>query len=115
MDLLPTIADRLQHDYSFKVGPAGKHLRQGVCPSCGKKSLWTFAESPWVVRCERLNHCGYEAHAKDLYPDLFESWSDRFQAPEAAKPEAERNPHSAADAYLSLARGFDLARIQGLY
>lgn len=115
MDLLPTIADRLQHDYSFKVGPAGKHLRQGVCPSCGKKSLWTFAESPWVVRCERLNHCGYEAHAKDLYPDLFESWSDRFQAPEAAKPEAERNPHAAADAYLSLARGFDLERIQGLY
>ena len=44
-----------------------------------------------------------------------ESWSDRFQAPEAAKPEAERNPHAAADAYLSLARGFDLARIQGLY
>lgn len=115
MDLLPQIADRLQHDYAFKVGPAGKHLRQGVCPSCGKKSLWTFADSPWVVRCERLNHCGYEAHAKDLYPDLFESWSDRFQAPEAAKPEAERNPHAAADAYLSLGRGFDLARIKGLY
>lgn len=115
MDLLPQIADRLQHDYSFKTGPGGKHLRQGICPSCGKKSLWTFADSPWVVRCERLNHCGYEAHAKELYPDLFESWSDRYQAPEATKPEAERNPQAAADAYLSLGRGFDLARIKGLY
>lgn len=115
MDLLPQIADRLQHDYSFKSNPTSKHLRQGVCPSCGKKSLWTFADSPWVVRCERLNHCGYEAHAKDLYPDLFESWSDRYQAPESAKPEAERNPCAAADAYLSLGRGFDLARIKGLY
>ncbi len=115
MDLLPQIADRLQHDYAFKTGPGGKHLRQGICPSCGKKSLWTFAESPWVVRCERLNHCGYEAHAKDLYPDLFESWSDRYQAPEAAKPAAERNPRAAADAYLSLGRGFDLSRIRGLY
>ncbi len=115
MDLLPQIADRLQHDYSFKTGPGGKHLRQGICPSCGKKSLWTFADSPWVVRCERLNHCGYEAHAKELYPDLFESWSDRYQAPEATKPEAERNPQAAADAYLSLGRGFDLGRIKGLY
>ena len=115
MDLLLQIADRLQHDYGFKRAQAGKHMRQGVCPSCSKKSLWTFADSPWVVRCERLNNCGYEAHAKDLYPDLFESWSDRFQVAEAAKPEIERNPNAAADAYLSIGRGFDLARIKGLY
>lgn len=114
-DLLHEIAQRLQTDYDFKPTQDGKHLRKGRCPNCGSKSLWTFAASPWVVRCERLNHCGYEAHAKDLYSDLFESWSDRARTAEERKPEGERNPHAAADAYLQQARGFDLALIRGLY
>lgn len=114
-DLLPEISTRLQADYQFKPTPDGKHLRKGVCPGCSKKSLWTYAASPWVVRCERLNNCGYEAHAKDLYADLFESWSERTRVAEEAKPPEQRNPNAAADAYLKQARGFDLALIQGLY
>ncbi|MBS0501138.1 MAG: toprim domain-containing protein [Proteobacteria bacterium] len=114
-DLLPEIAQRLQADYQFKPTGDGKHLRKGVCPGCSKKSLWTYAASPWVVRCERLNHCGYEAHAKELYADLFESWSDRTRVIEEAKPPEQRNPNAAADAYLRQARGFDLALIRGLY
>lgn len=112
-DLLHDIAQRLQADFELK--PKGRHLRHGVCPSCHQKSLWTWAETPWVVKCERLNNCAYEAHAKELIPDLFESWTERFQTPEAAKPEAERNPHAAADAYLRLARGFKLELIAGTY
>lgn len=114
-DLLHDIAQRLQADYEFKPTADVKHLRKGRCPGCGSKSLWTYAATPWVVRCERLNHCGYEAHAKELYSDLFNSWSERARAVEERKPEAERNPQAAADAYLQQARGFDLARIQGLY
>lgn len=114
-DLLHDIADALVRDYGFKLAQNGKHLQQGVCPGCGKKSMWTFAETPWVVKCDRLNNCGYEAHAKELYPDFFESWTERFQAPEQAKPVAEQNPHAAADAYLRQARGFDLALIAGTY
>lgn len=104
-DLLDDIAQRLQADYSMKV--AGKHLRQGLCPECSQKSLWTFAASPWVVRCERLNNCGYEAHARELYSDLFESWSDRVHKVEEAKPAAQRSPTAVADAYLREGRGFD--------
>ena len=114
-DLLHEIAQRLQSDYEFKPASDGKHLRKGRCPGCDHKSLWTYAATPWVVKCERLNHCGYEAHAKDLYSDLFESWSERARMAEERKPEAERNPHAAADAYLQQARGFDLTRIRGLY
>ena len=114
-DLLDDIAEALVRDYQFKQARNGKHLQQGVCPSCGQKSLWTFAETPWVVKCERLNNCGYEAHAKELYPDMIESWTERFQEPEKAKPLAEQNPHAAADAYLRTARGFDLALIAGTY
>lgn len=112
-DLLYDIAQRLQADYSMKL--TGKHLRKGHCPGCSQKSLWTYAETPWVVRCERLNHCGYEAHAKELYADLFESWSDRVNKVEEAKPIEQRNPTAVADAYLEQARGFDLALIKGLY
>lgn len=114
-DLLTDIADALVRDYEMKLSPTRQHLRQGKCPHCSKKSLWTYAASPWVVRCERANKCGYEAHAKELYPEFFESWTDRYQKPEEAKPEAERNPHAAADAYLQHARGFDLKLIAGTY
>jgi energy-coupling factor transporter ATP-binding protein EcfA2 len=114
-DLLEDIAARLQRDYEFKLKGGGKYLQQGLCPSCSQRSMWTYADTPWVVKCERLNNCGYEAHAKELYPELFESWTERFQIPEQAKPPAEQNPHAAADAYLQLGRGFDLALIAGTY
>lgn len=114
-DLLEDIAARLVQDHAFKLKAGGKYLQQGVCPGCGHKSMWTYAASPWVVKCERANHCGYEAHAKDLYPDLFESWTERFQKPEEAKPPEQRNPSAAAEAYLQLGRGFDLARVSGLF
>lgn len=113
-DLLTDIADRLQAP-PYGMKPRGKYLRAGVCPSCAHKSLWTWLESPWVAKCERANNCGAEFHAKELFSDLFESWTDRYQAPEATKPEAERNPNAAADAYLKLARGFDLKLIAGTY
>ena len=114
-DLLIEISQRLQNDYQFKPTQDGKHLRKGTCPSCGKRSLWTYAASPWMVRCERLNNCGYEAHAKELYADLFESWSERTRVIEEAKPPELRNPNAAADAYLTHSRGFELERIRGLY
>ncbi|MBX9612457.1 MAG: toprim domain-containing protein [Burkholderiales bacterium] len=114
-DLLTDIADRLTQEFGFKLKAGGKYLQQGKCPSCSKPSLWTYAASPWVVKCERVNNCGHEAHAKELYPDLFESWTERYQVPELAKPVAQQNPHAAADAYLRVGRGFDLALITGTY
>ncbi len=49
-DLLHEISQRLQDDYQFKPTQDGKHLRKGTCPGCGKRSLWTYATSTWVVR-----------------------------------------------------------------
>lgn len=100
------ITARLDRDYAFKAESGW--LRKGVCPNCSHKELYTHAEHPWVLRCGRLEKCGYEAHVKDLYSDLFESWSDRY-------PKAPENPNAAADAYLRDARGFDLTKIQGWY
>jgi hypothetical protein len=83
-------------------------LRRGKCPSCNQKELYAHYENPWWVRCGRLNNCGYEDSVKDLFPELFEAWSDRFKT-------SESNPTAAADAYLSEGRGFNQARVRGSY
>lgn len=105
--------DRLLHDAlqrlsEFEFKQQGEWLRKGRCPSCNKRELYTHAEKPWVIRCGRLNNCAYEAHLKELYPDLFNSWSERY-------PTTERSPTAAADAYLEHSRGFDLSLIKGIY
>lgn len=105
-DLLHEVRQRLD-EFEFKERSGW--LRGGICPSCRKKELYTHAETPWVIKCGRLNNCGYEAHIKELHPDLFDHWSKRYQV------ETTKNPNAAADAYLSVGRGFDLALIRGAY
>ena len=60
-----------------------------------------------MLKCGRLNNCGHEASLRDLYPDLFESWSDRFKADDKIPM---RLPM-----YLKEARGFDISKLKGLY
>ncbi|MDT3735540.1 MAG: toprim domain-containing protein [Denitratisoma sp.] len=100
------IVSRLERDYGFEAKK--DWLRKGKCPSCGKKEMYTSAEHPWVLRCPRGNKCGAEYHVKELYPELFASWSDRY------KP-TPTEPNASADAYLRNGRGFDLAKIAGWY
>jgi hypothetical protein len=107
-DLHHDILQRLT-EFHFKEAKNG-YLRGGKCPSCHKKELYTFADKPWVLRCGRLNNCGWEGHVKELYPDLFEKWSERYPT----TPE-NKNPNAAADAYMQHGRGFELARVQGAY
>jgi hypothetical protein len=114
-DLVAEIRERLIADFHFKTSSDGKYLRQGVCPNCGKKELWASAEKPLRVHCPRGRNCGHEANVKELYPELFGNWSERYQKPEEAKPPEQRNPTAAADAYLRIERGFSLALVKGLY
>jgi hypothetical protein len=104
------IRHRLDRDYGFKeeTGQSGRWLRKGKCPRCEKKSLYTPADHPWVLRCQRLDKCGAEFHIKELYPEIFDDWSKRH-------PVTEKAPNAAADAYLRDGRGFDLAKIAGWY
>lgn len=104
--LLQDLRSRLDRDFAFKEH--GNWLQKGACPACGKKEAFTRAESPWVIKCGRGNKCGVEYHIKELYPELFEKWSERHKP----TPEA---PNASADAYLRDGRGFDLTRIAGWY
>ncbi len=108
-DLRHEVLARLS-EFKFNEKVQGNFLREGICPSCKKKELYINAEAPWVAICGRLNNCGERFHVKELYPDLFDSWSNRYKStPE--KP----NPNAAADAYLQQGRGFSLAKVQGMY
>ncbi|AJG19105.1 toprim domain-containing protein [Cupriavidus basilensis] len=104
------VTSRLLRDYGFKQKstPTGEKLDAGACPSCGKKMLWAFGDAPWVIRCNRLNHCGAEFHIKDLYPDLFDNWSSLH------KPTPD-SPKATADAYMRDGRGFDLDQVRDWY
>lgn len=105
-DLHAEITRRLEAD--FKLKKKGNWLQKGRCPDCQQNELYAKADKPWLLKCGRENNCGAEIHVKDLYRDLFESWSDRY-------PVTEADPSAAADAYLQSARGFPLERLKGLY
>lgn len=114
-ELHSEVTTRVINDYNFKSSRCGEFMQQGTCPSCGKKELYTNKENPWVLRCGRLNKCGDEFHIKDLYPDLFESWSDRFPQKVMQDNQVIENPNAAADAYMQHGRGFTLSKVQGWY
>lgn len=105
-DLRPEIIKRLVHDYQFKE--QNGYLRSGICPECNKKELFTSMENPWVLRCGRENNCGADLSVKSLYPELFNSWSDRYES-------TPDQPFAAAEAYLREARGLDTSRLKGCY
>lgn len=107
-DLRRDILERLKGDFDLKISHDGKWLQEGRCPGCGKKEVFGSAESPWRVQCGRKNKCGWEGFVKDLYDDLFQSWSDRY-------PTSNESPNAAADAYLVNSRGFEIGRLKGCY
>lgn len=100
------IVDRLHQRFNFKQ--KGDWLREGICPNCNKKELFTHATTPKMVKCGRLNKCGYEEHVKEIFDDLFKDWSE-------SHPKTPANPKASADAYMRYSRGFDLNHISQLY
>ncbi|GAA0587411.1 toprim domain-containing protein [Halomonas salifodinae] len=108
------ILARLQRDYDAQE--RGAYLQKVRCPSCGKREAYIAADAPWMLKCGRENNCGEQLHVKSLFPELFESWSERY-APRPGQPahEAPASATPVADGYLRDGRGFDLERIQGWY
>lgn len=99
---------RLKADFAFKREAAGYLREGGPCPNCGKKELWIGKDHPWTLRCGRVEKCGWEGSVRTLYPDLFDNWSDRF-------PQSPADPHAAARAYLTDARGLSVKALDGAF
>lgn len=105
-DFSSDIIKRLIADFQFKE--QNGYLRQGICPHCKKKELFTSLDKPYVLRCGRENKCGGEVIVKEHYADLFDNWSERYQR-------SESRPHAAAEAYLREGRGLNTELIAGCY
>lgn len=91
-------------DNQFEGVTKGQYIQKIRCPDCHKREAYARAEEPWMVLCGRMNNCAARAHVKDLFPDLFDSWSERF----APKKDEKPDPLAVARAYLRDGRGFDL-------
>ncbi|MCJ8287105.1 toprim domain-containing protein [Halomonas sp.] len=108
------ILARLKRDY--RAEERGPYLQKVQCPDCGKREAYIATEAPWMLKCGRENNCGSQLHVKELFPEFFASWSERY-APRPDQPPRE-TPASAtpvADGYLRDGRGFELERIQSWY
>ncbi|ESQ90105.1 hypothetical protein ABAC460_10080 [Asticcacaulis sp. AC460] len=104
--ILEDVVQRITAEFGFKGN--GDWLQKGLCPSCGKKELFTRKSAPWVLRCGRADNCGNEVSVRKHYPEIFDTWSNRFKA-------TETDPNAAADAYLYHNRGLNLLNMRGCY
>lgn len=105
-NLQQRIDEQLNQLFTFKR--IGDWYREGTCPQCGKKELWTHAITPRVVACGRIKKCGYSEHVRDICEDLFKDWSTDYK-------QTREDPDAAADAYLFIGRGFEIESLKGLY
>lgn len=106
-DIRRELMPLLKTDFQWKKDQ-GEWLQGGKCPECDGREVYARAESPWVLKCGRANRCGWEASIRDLYPEVFDTWSKRFK-------KTPENPHAAADAYLTDARGLNLMGMRDAY
>lgn len=107
MSFADQVLTGLKARFQFK-SERGQWLQGGTCPSCGKKEVYCSADQPRMVKCGRIEKCGWEEKVRDILPELFEDWSKRAPATEAS-------PTATADAYLTHERGLDLQGMRGAY
>ncbi len=108
IDISPEeIITALMRESRFAFERTPNYLK-GLCPECGKKELFISCAKPWVMKCNRLNKCGFSQPVRELLHDLFDTFAERH-------PATEENRDATASAYLGLNRGFDLSRIRGWY
>ena len=107
MNLSEDIIKGLKAKFNFRK-TRGDWMQEGTCPQCGKKELYCAAKEPKMVKCGRVDRCGFEDSVRNLLPDLFEDWSKRA-------PATEEDPDATADAYLIHERGLDPRYVRGTY
>jgi len=86
-------------DESTKAREVGEKINGINCPDCDKPEAYAHANEPNVIICHRMSQCGAKTLTRELYPDLFNTFEERFTATPA-------NPNATADAFLQ-ARGLD--------
>jgi len=102
------IVQALLNNPLLKFQDKGEYLRKGECPECGRNELYLRKSQPYQVACSREGNCGYTESTRNLVPELFSQYTERF-------PKTESDPNATADAYLSHNRGFPIIKMRGWY
>ena len=84
-------------DDNLKAREVGDKINGVACPDCGKPEAYAYANEPNVIICHRMSQCGAKTLTRELYPDLFTTFEDRF-------PKTSINQRATAEAFLQ-ARG----------
>ena len=95
----------LQHQYHMRPQGGGQRYKYGVCPQCGSRELWAFANDPWTIQCDRESNCGYKQSTRELHPEAFATVTER-----ALKQEST-DPKIIAKTYLQEERQLNITRI----
>jgi len=93
-------------DENPKAREVGNKINGIACPCCGKPDSFAYANEPNVVMCHRNNQCGVNTLTRDMFPDLFTGFGERFKA-------TDDNPTATAEAFLQ-ARGLDTTNFKFL-
>lgn len=99
----------LTNQYRMQLLSNGTHYKKGVCPQCGERKLWAFADNPWTIQCDRMHKCGYSAKMNEVHPELFATVTER------AERELPKDPRGIAKLYLQDVRGLNITRIGDFY
>ena len=103
------ILETLMNDDSFKFEDKNGMLRYGICPNCSRKSVWLSKDKPGRIQCDHESTCKphFSVTPKELYPELFTNYAEKFPATEA-------DPRATARTYLA-DRGFNTGLISDWY
>lgn len=108
MQVESQIVEHLLNDSRFNFKEIGQFLQKGTCPDCNKNELYIRKSQPYILKCNRLNHCSYEENTRAIYPEIFQQFSKLY-------PTTEKNPQATADAYMQFDRQFNITTIKHWY
>jgi len=99
-------------DPDFQGVEKGPYIQKIACPDCHKREAWAYGDKPTLVFCGRMDNCGNTNHVRDLFPEIFERWSERAKP---SSPDVMPDAMGAAKLYLTEDRHFELDRIRGQF
>lgn len=106
-NLRNTITNKLLHsDYATpRTKIQNGYIRHLSCPVCGDETAYAHEKAPWVIICNRANHCGSRTKILNLFPDILTNFEREYQP-------TEDDPNRPAREFLR-ARGLE-STLEGL-
>lgn len=94
----------LENHTQAQVSTDKKYIRKLTCPICHKNEAFAYYDKPFSIVCPRSNKCGSTTSIKEVLPQFFQNFTERF-------PTTKKDPKATARAYL-VSRAIDPSNIE---